>query len=117
METLFPNLLTYSFFAPFILRLAIGGIFLCAAWKTWKENAPGGGRVASAVSAILGAALIIGIFTQLAALLGIAKVIGLAFQKKIPSVFHSKTFAILAIAILISLILTGAGAHAFDLPY
>jgi uncharacterized membrane protein YphA (DoxX/SURF4 family) len=116
METLFPSFFTFSYFAPLILRLAIALVFFEAARSTWKT--PGtGARVASLSSAALGALLFIGLFTQLAALLGIAKILALTYQKKVPSIFHSKTFALLAIAILISLMLTGAGGLAVDLPY
>lgn len=116
METLFPSFFTFSYFAPLILRLAVALVFFEAARGTWKTRGIAA-RTATAFSGILGIMLFVGLFTQLAALLGIAKILALTYQKKVPSIFHSKTFALLAIAILISLMLTGAGGLAMDLPY
>ncbi|MES2014806.1 MAG: hypothetical protein V4437_03275 [Patescibacteria group bacterium] len=115
MESLFPSLFTYTFFAPLILRVSIALIFFEAARGTWKEKRKG--QIVSFASAILGIALLLGALTQLAALFGIVKIIMLMLQKKVPSIFHKKAFALLALAILVSLILTGPGALAIDLPY
>ncbi len=115
MESLFPSLFTFSFFAPLILRVALAFVFFEAARGTWKGEKKG--KLASFTSGILGIALMLGVFTQLAAILGIAKIIVLTFQKHVPSIFHKRAFALLVVAILISLILTGPGAIAIDLPY
>ncbi|MES2134715.1 MAG: hypothetical protein V4449_00535 [Patescibacteria group bacterium] len=115
MESLFPSLFTFTFFAPLILRIAIAFVFFEAARGTWKQQKSG--KVASFTSGILGIALMLGAFTQLAAILGIAKIILLTSQRRVPSIFHRRAFALLVIAILLSLILTGPGAIAIDLPY
>lgn len=115
MESIFPTLFTFSYFAPLILRIAIAFVFFEAARGTWKQQKSG--KLASFTSGILGIALTLGAFTQLAALLGIAKIIVLTVQHRVPSIFHRRAFALLVIAILLSLLVTGPGALAIDLPY
>ncbi|MFA5877438.1 MAG: hypothetical protein WC880_03695 [Candidatus Paceibacterota bacterium] len=115
MESLFPNLFTFSYFAPLILRIAIAIVLFEAARGTWKQQKKG--KVASFTSAILGTALVFGAFTQLTAILGIIEIGILTAQRGVPSIFHRRSFALLVIAILTSLLLTGPGALAIDLPY
>jgi len=112
---MFPTLFTFSYFAPLILRLAVAFVFFEAARRAWKETNKG--KVFSITAGILGIALALGAFTQLAAILGIIKIIVLSFRKTIPSVSYKRTFAALIIAALLSLLLTGPGAIAIDLPY
>jgi|TARA_B100000315_G_C14461435_1_gene533920 uncharacterized membrane protein YphA (DoxX/SURF4 family) len=67
---------------------------------------------------IIGLALIGGYFTQVAALLGIILILKIFYmKKKAPSLsLHENMSYILMLAVLASLLVTGAGAFAIDLP-
>lgn len=129
----FPDLLTYSQLAPFILRVIIGLIFLNAAFlKFGKEKVEWRrrfealglrpGDILVAIYALLqfaaGIMLIVGFYTQIAAL--VAAVFSgteLYIEYKNAAVLkRDLVFYILIFAIAISLLLTGAGKFAFDIP-
>lgn len=120
MLTPFPWLLDLSFFAPTLLRLAVGALSLYVAYATWKDARPetksGLGWASVAANAILGAMLIAGYYTQWAALL--ALIFRLASfimpQKYRALVPLAPGVRLLAAVILLSLLLTGAGALALD---
>lgn len=131
MLNTWPHLLTYSFFAPTLLRLVAAGVFLYGAHFLWTHRARiahvrlpiighaswmgGAGAVAHLVIAgMLGT----GYYTQIAALLGgLGAIKGYIYAKRYPEVFPfaRSTYVLLAV-ILLSLLLTGAGALAYDLP-
>jgi len=132
--SVFPDLLTYGFFAPLILRVAVGCFFLITGYRMLGASR----RVAmqSALESrlgtlspilvwgvtlsylIVGALLLVGYVTQVAALLGLVIALkSLWICRTHPSLAgQSRFFYILLAAIMLSLLLTGAGARAFDLP-
>ncbi len=97
MLSIFPALLNYSFIAPFILRLTLGGILIYQTEKNFR----------GLVGALAGLLILLGLYTQVAAMVVI--VTTLVSQQ-------SKEQRILMIAIALSLLLSGAGFKAFDLP-
>lgn len=131
----FPELLVLSFIlAPFMLRLALGGLFLYAGWQHLSRE-----KRASAASALrvewgalgtyfiwvlgivevlVGLGLLLGLLTQIAALVGgLIALKLLLFRKRYPVIASgSAQFYILAIAICLSLLISGAGGLAFDVP-
>lgn len=139
----FPDLLVLGFFAPLILRVSVGLLFLWMSYEhvykrreaiitSVQTNPPGPlllkpyfGPFTSyivwaigAVELVVGAALVVGYFTQVASLLGIVLVLKKLYFKK-----HYSDIALLSVptyllllAIFLSLLLSGAGALAFDLP-
>lgn len=119
MEPLIPELLFIGpFFAPLIIRVGLAVIFL---WDT-QRLAKGSTRekVHAAWSLILTVLFGIGLFTQAAAIAGIVYVVVALFFKDDGSLFKQKPTAILAIVMLLTLIVTGAGYTPFpfgDLPY
>lgn len=127
----FPDLLTYGILAPTILRLAAGAAFAYGAYFMWKHASqlaevrlPIIGKAswvggASAVGhLVIGAMLIVGFYTQIAALLGIAAAVkGAIFAPRYATLApFTRAAYLLLLVILISLLLTGAGAFARDLP-
>ena len=129
--TTFPELLNYSFFAPTLLRLAAACAFLYIAYTLWNRRdaisrkpfpligaqswpAP----LAAVAFAALSFALFCGYYTQWAAILGIIPTLkSLLFARRFPMIFPlSRVANLLLLAILLSLLLTGAGAFAFDVP-
>lgn len=130
MLNIFPDLLTYSFFAPTLLRVVVAGVFLYVAYTVYRHRAqaahtslplvgvqPWVTPFAIAVYAAIGAMLLVGYYTQLAAILGaVAAWKEIFWGKRMGALFpFSRMEAVLLFAICVSLLLTGAGALAFDL--
>lgn len=115
MQTLFPQVFTYAFFAPAILRIVVAIVIIGAARKSFREGKRG--KVIGVGLGILSGLLFLGLITQLTAVFAILNIVWLNFQKKTPSLFHNRTIMILTFAILLSLFVTGPGALAIDLPY
>ncbi len=110
MLSIFPELLFLSLFAPFILRVTLAVLFGLASWARFKKG-PLALSVAEALVAIL---ILIGAWTQLAALAALALLgIYLCFRSHAP---YTRSTLLLALPIAFSLLITGAGAFAFDLP-
>jgi len=117
MESLFPQFFFLSYFAPVMIRLAIGVVFLYDAVRVWKHNTSVRNRVIAVGCFTLGVAIGIGFLTQLAALIGIGGIIFISFFNDMNSVFKNNVVAFLALAILVFLLVTGPGGFAIDLPY
>ena len=143
MLNTFPDLLVFGFFAPLILRVSVGLLFLWMSYEhvykrreaitaSIKTNPPGPSFLKSyfgpftpyviwiigAVELAMGVALIIGYLIQIGSLLGIVLILKKLYFKK-----HYGNIALLSVptyllllAIFLSLLLSGAGAFAFDLP-
>lgn len=115
LELVFPGLVTYAFFVPFLLRVFLAGVFLLDARKYWDKKErwwiPDGVALVAAVFLLAGYA------TQLAALIGIGYLAFVYYKKDHDSVFNSRPLAFLAFAVLVSILITGAGAFALDLPF
>jgi len=129
----FPELLTYSFFAPFILRVVVGLIFVdlgmlkfrgekerwLASFETLNLR-PADLLLSlyAALQIIGGIMLLVGLWTQVAAL---AFVIftgtELYIEWKAREILkRDLVFYALIFAISLTLLLTGAGAFAIDIP-
>jgi hypothetical protein len=136
MLSAFPDLFTYGLFAPFVLRLGLAFFVGSLAATNLKNN----GENASAASesivpkipgvryqkktiygvfcAILAALLFFGLFSQVAALITLL-VIALEWRVKKSAGIMLKPehmAMVLAAAIAVSILFSGAGFFAFDLP-
>lgn len=128
----FPQLLIFSFFAPTVLRLAIAMVY---AWATWQaithrkrvsvpffDKQPWVPQLAAAVELALAAMFFFGWYTQIAAILSLLGAIKYAVLRRLrPQVLDayfplSPMATLLLVAIALSLLLSGAGALAFDVP-
>ena len=131
MFNTFPQLLTYGFFAPTLLRIAAAVVFAYLAYYHYQHKdavahtrfpVVGEGAwiawLAMAVEAIVALGLLVGYHTQIAAILGALIALKAAFWSgKYPTFFVlSRGTAFLLLVICLSLLVTGAGALAFDLP-
>jgi uncharacterized membrane protein YphA (DoxX/SURF4 family) len=129
----FPSLLTYSTLAPFILRLVLAFIVLDLGFlKFGKEKfrwiasfealhlkpADLWVKAIALIDIVGGLMLLVGLYTQIAALAFVIIFgIELYIEWKDGSILRRDlTFYFLVLAIAISLLLTGAGAFAFDIP-
>ena len=113
MLSIFPELLFLAPFSAFFIRVALGAVFTYAALHHLKS---GDGTVRSfAVAEVaLATALIAGAWMQPAAVLS-AVIIGTWFMfPKLRAVALGT--ALLSIVLALSLLISGAGPLAFDLP-
>lgn len=132
MLNTFPSLLFLSFFAPMILRLALGLTLVWFAYEHFiKKGSPtlcifdlldvSKSRFVYLLHALLyfisGIFITIGLYTQifaiLATLLLFVSLLGKFMGKEMS---YGKIVYFLLIVISLSLIISGAGAFAFDLP-
>ncbi len=129
----FPDLLVYSMLAPFILRVVAGLMFInlgVLAFKNEKErwltslstikipNPKLTLKIIGGIEVIGGVMLILGFYTQIAALiLGLLTFCEAYVEYKDPLILKRNfVFYIMLLAIVLSLLLSGAGAFAIDLP-
>jgi putative oxidoreductase len=129
----FPDLLTYSLLAPFILRVVAGIIFIdlgVLAFRNEKESwlaslsalkVPDPKlalKILGGIEIIGGVMFILGLFTQVAALVLAMLVFAETYiEYKEPLLLKRNfVFYLMLLAIVLSLLLSGAGAFAFDLP-
>ena len=109
----FPDLLMYSFFAPTVLRVAVAVFLFYTAYAMFQQKANRAHRVGHI---IFGLMLLLGLYTQIAALIGaLGALAGIIFVHKIPHGMPRSMLVVL-LAVCISLLMTGAGAMAFDIP-
>jgi uncharacterized membrane protein YphA (DoxX/SURF4 family) len=127
----FPALLTYRLYAPTLLRVAAGIIFAYLAYRHYQNREAIGrtsfpivGRgtwiawVAIIIEAAVGGGLFFGYYTQVAALVGaIGALKQWIWRGKFPTLFWlTRSASFLLLMICLSLLLTGAGLVAFDIP-
>jgi uncharacterized membrane protein YphA (DoxX/SURF4 family) len=129
----FPELISLSLIAPFILRIVVGFIFLNLGYLKLGKEKPGwissmnilGLRPAGFFTGLLGIVeiiggllLIAGAYTQISALvLGVIAFTELFIEYREESILKRDfVFYLLIVAICASLILTGAGLFAVDIP-
>jgi len=133
MLSIFPALLTYELLSPLILRVVLGILFISLGYleltkerERWQQvfqilklkPEKIWAKVFGVVELMGGILLVLGLFTQLAALLFV--IIGFAecyVEYRAPVVLKRNiVFYVLITAISLSLLFTGAGFLAFDLP-
>lgn len=121
MPSLFPYFLTYEQIAPLIIRIVLG---ITLAYFGY-EKIKGRGKSSGSNSVIYGAAeviialfLIIGLFTQLSALLNsVILIIKIGYKIRNKAFLtNGVNYYLLLLTMAISLIFSGAGFLAFDLP-
>ncbi len=136
MLTIFPSLLAYGFFVPMILRISVAVFFGYQAVKHFKykktvseeledrfkwlshESAVWLAGLLILAEVAVGVLLFVGAWTQIAAILAALGFLKMAyFNDTLPTYapLSRSTYALLII-ICLTLIITGAGAFAFDLP-
>jgi uncharacterized membrane protein YphA (DoxX/SURF4 family) len=128
-----PDLLMFSALAPFILRIVLGFIIVNSGnlklklektrWITTMQvaripNEALAVAILGTVEIVAGIMLVIGFYTQVAALLValISFVCLYVEYKEDTLVKRDVPFYLLTLAIALSLLFTGAGAFSFDLP-
>jgi hypothetical protein len=113
MLSLFPQLLSFAFFSPLIIRLALALAIAFCGWKHLTHNEMRL-RAIGIVELALAAALAVGAWTQADALIAFA--IGLVWLAFPSTRILPKSTIFLCLVLSVSLLITGAGAYAFDWP-
>ena len=136
MLSVFPQILDYGFYAPTILRLALGVIFLAHGWKKlagdktqfagWLESIkfkPGKfwGWIVTLVEFFGGISLLFGFLIQPAAMILAIEFLIIIFWARRGQPFmlaegHGREFDVLILFALLALLVLGPGAWAIDLP-
>ena len=128
----FPDLLVYGIFAPTLIRVALGAALLYMGVEHYRSRkvvtgllSPLMGRAAAGIALLLavsdvvvGALLVVGAWTQIAALFAILfSGKSLLIRKSLHAILPLSrgTYALL-VGMGLSLLLSGAGGFAFDLP-
>ncbi len=126
----FPELLVFGFFAPTLIRIFVALVFFASAYMLYTRRDElsrtpfviGQGAwivwIALLVNVAIGAMLFAGYYTQVAALAGALLALkGLVWGKRYGRFFVLCRIDYLFVLVMcLSLLLTGAGALAFDLP-
>ncbi|MEA1929520.1 MAG: hypothetical protein U9M92_01360 [Patescibacteria group bacterium] len=124
MLNLFPDLLTYGFFAPAFLRLVLGLSFIYFGYRTLGSKAPAAEssaiyKILGLIEFLAGLMILFGTWTQGAALVLIVLLLLNLFgflKNLLPVTAPALAYQLLVLGALLSLLLTGAGAFAFDIP-
>lgn len=119
--SMFPGLLSYQMLGALIIRLILG---LTLAWFGYRklrsrgESSGSNSGMYGFIEVVTALFIIIGLFTQLAALINIViLVIKLFFKAHEGKLFSDGiNYYVLLLAMAISVVLTGPGWLAFDLP-
>ncbi len=113
MLSLFPELLFLAPISAFVLRLALGALFAYTAWHHISRNDILV-RILGIAEIALAASLITGSAVQVAAMIAAATIVLWIFVPKLHR--WPMSTLLLALVLCASLLVTGAGAFAFDLP-
>ncbi|MFA6536446.1 MAG: DoxX family membrane protein [Candidatus Paceibacterota bacterium] len=123
MLSIFPNLLTYGLAGPTLLRIVAGLIIIYSGYQLYRSlSAPKSilARIIALLEVLGGIFLVIGLFTQPVALVLILILLIQALKSKTPrwagAIVYNKRVYLLLIVILLSLLVSGPGFLAFDLP-
>src|SRR3989344_8511144 len=111
-----PDFYTFQFFGPLILRLFLGGLVIHSGY----QNVMSGEKRGGAFELFTGFLLVIGLFTQIAALLlaimTIAVMVNFYRRGETSLMAHVLPYYILLLGVSIALLFLGPGAFAIDLP-
>jgi len=121
MLSTFPSLLSYQELSPFIIRLVLGITIAYFGYLTIRKQsrAPGGyNRSFGIAEIIIAVFFIVGLFVQVASLItSIVLLIGLISKFKEKALLtNGVNYYLLLFVMSLSLLFTGAGWFAFDMP-
>jgi hypothetical protein len=113
MLSLFPDLLFLSPLAAFLIRVSVGILLIYAAYE-YRTDSSIAIRVLAGVQTIAGVLLLVGAYTQAVALFTfVLAVISLVTRNR--RIYSLSTLALAAV-MAATLLITGPGPFAFDLP-
>ena len=113
MLSVFPQILFLAPIAATLIRLALAALYAYAAWRH-AERSDVASRTLALGEVAVTISLLLGVWAQPGALLG--AIISAIWVFQPSSRVISLSTALLSFVMCFSLLLTGAGAFAFDLP-
>jgi uncharacterized membrane protein YphA (DoxX/SURF4 family) len=113
MLSLLPQILFLGTLAPSVIRLTLAGMLAYSAWKNASRGAIDV-RAFSLFETAVAASLVLGAWTQLFAMVG-SLILALSLYLPQFRVWPRSSVALMLVMML-TLIVTGPGAFAFDLP-
>ena len=125
MLSLFPDLLDWSWYVPFIFRIFLGAYCFYISWSLIRNEGRKGverDRFAwtslGMILFVFGTLFLIGLYAQVLGSVGFAlAVVALYLRfKKVPQAQESFWFYFLIGLVALSLVFLGAGPYAIDLP-
>jgi uncharacterized membrane protein YphA (DoxX/SURF4 family) len=119
MLSAFPYFLSFSQLSPLLIRLTLGGILIFHAYRVLKNSATAPRKkIVACIEALSGILLVIGLWTQVAALIVIVDLVVRLFEKIQKRAFLTDgvNYYVILLVLAVSLLVTGAGMLAFDLP-
>lgn len=113
MLSIFPELLFLAPFAAFLIRIALAVVFAKSAFARVQKPQPLL-KVFGAIDALIAISFFLGMYTQIAALVGtLCALVWLSRPEWNP---YPRSTAALVFVMSLSLLVLGAGPFAFDLP-
>lgn len=115
----FPDLLTYILLSPLLLRVAVGIFLIRTQHNALRFPKNPQERVIAVVSTLAGIMLVVGFYTQIAALVTIFLTAYMFWKKmRTGELFPAseKWVSVFVIVIALSLLFSGAGGFAIDIP-
>jgi uncharacterized membrane protein YphA (DoxX/SURF4 family) len=118
MLSTFPDLLSYQMFAPLLIRLTLGIILIHWTYKTLRSHPDTNKKMVAIVEGVAGLLLVIGLWTQVAALvIAVDLVIRLFGKYQTKSLLtDGVNYYFILFILALTLLFTGAGFVAIDLP-
>ncbi len=118
MLSLFPSFLVWQMYAPLILRLVIALVFFHWSYRGLRYRQSPLKSIIGSLQGVVGFLFILGLYTQLAALVAclmLAYELGMKVKRG-AFMNDGVNYYLILFAISLSLLLTGPGQYAFDLP-
>ena len=118
MLSIFPDALAFQGFAPMLLRLVLGAVMFFWGYTKLRQKGNKKEVAFGAIDGVVGIFLIVGILTQVASLIAVIILGGRLWKKIEQKAFLTDgvNYYLILLVIALSLILTGPGYFAFDLP-
>lgn len=118
MPSIFWPLLTWQLAAPLLIRVTLGAVLIHWAYREFKSGRSSAKiRIVSGLEGVVGILLVIGLWTQ-----GAALVAAIVLATKLGGRIRSKAFLtdgvnyyLILLVLALSLLVTGAGFWAFDI--
>ena len=119
MLSTFPSLLSWSQFSPFLIRITLGTILIFWAYRVLADKSiDSQNKIIGIIEAISGIMLVIGLWSQIAALIVtvdlVIRLVGKIRNKAFLT--DGVNYYLVLLVMALSLMVTGAGFWAFDLP-
>lgn len=117
--SVFPSLLSWQQLSPLLIRMTLGGIFIFWSYKTFFKTSPDSKQKAvGIIEGVAGILLVLGLWTQVGALTIAIDLVVRLYQKIMAKSFLTDgvNYYLILLVLALSLLFTGAGFVAFDMP-